>query len=63
MPVRIGAPSDIAGLTQNAPDPGLALSIGLVQLALNEEMEHRGPKSTKSFALIGNLKEWLEDIF
>lgn len=63
MPVRIGAPIEIAGMAQNAPDPGLALSIGLVQLALNEEIEHRGPKAAKSFALIGNLKEWLEDIF
>lgn len=66
MPTRIGTPQEILGLSQQSQNPGLALSVGLVQLSLQEEMEtghfHKKGK-TKLFEPIERWKRWLEDIF
>ncbi len=66
MPTRIGTPQEMLGLAQQSQNPGLALSVGLVQLSLQEEMEtghfHKKGK-TKLFEPIERWKRWLEDIF
>ncbi len=66
MPTRVGWPQDILGLAQNSQDPGLALSVGLVQLALNEEIRS-GSYSGASASSLGKVfkrwTKWLEDIF
>lgn len=66
MPTRIGTPQELVGLGQQSQNPGLALSVGLVQLSLQEEMEtghsHKKGK-TKLFEPIERWKHWLEDIF
>jgi len=66
MPTRIGTMQEMLGLSQQSQNPGLALSVGLVQLSLQEEMEtgrfHKKGK-TKLFEPIERWKRWLEDIF
>lgn len=65
MPSRVGLPQEIAGLGQTA-DPGLALGLGLVQLALDEELEKGHYGSKKKSKLLGPIKRWktwLEEIF
>lgn len=66
MPLRIGLPEKNSGLKQNEQHPGLSLGLGLIQLALNEELEsgfypRRG--KSKFFEPFKRWKEWLNDIF
>jgi cell division protein FtsA len=66
MPTRVGVPQDMLGLSSQTQNSGLALSMGLVQLSLQEAMEsgHYYKKGkTKLFEPIERWKHWLEDIF
>ncbi|MDD5492298.1 MAG: rod shape-determining protein, partial [bacterium] len=66
MPTRIGAPQEMIGLSTQSDNSGLALSMGLVQLSLQEAMEsgrYYKKGKTKLFEPIERWKHWLEDIF
>ncbi|MDD5131325.1 MAG: cell division protein FtsA [bacterium] len=66
MPTRIGAPQEMLGMSSQSQNSGAALSMGLVQLSLQEAMEsgHYYKKGkTKLFEPIERWKHWLEDIF
>ena len=66
IPTRIGAPQEMLGMSSQSQNSGAALSMGLVQLSLQEAMEsgHYYKKGkTKLFEPIERWKHWLEDIF
>lgn len=66
MPTRVGTPQDMLGMSAQSQNSGLALSMGLVQLSLQESMSSgRSYKKgkTKLFEPLERWKHWLEDIF
>ena len=66
MPTRVGVPQEMLGMSAQSQNSGLALSMGLVQLSLQEAME-RGryykKGKTRLFEPLERWKHWLEDIF
>ncbi|MDD5258712.1 MAG: cell division protein FtsA [bacterium] len=66
MPTRIGAPQEMLGMSSQSQNSGLALSMGLVQLSLQEAMEsgrYYKKGKTRLFEPLERWKHWLEDIF
>jgi cell division protein FtsA len=66
MPTRIGMPQEMLGLSSQTQNSGLALSMGLVQLSLQDAMDrghHYKKGKTKLFEPLERWKHWLEDIF
>ena len=63
MPVRVGAPSHLQGLSETLTDPSYATSVGLLQWALKENgMLYASHRSGPSFAFGGWLRrvgEWM----
>lgn len=66
MPTRVGAPQELPGISAQTRNSGLALSLGLVQLSLQESMDsggHYKKGKTRLFEPLERWKHWLEDIF
>ncbi len=66
MPTRVGTPQDMLGMSAQSQNSGLALSMGLVQLSLQESMSsgrYYKKGKTKLFEPLERWKHWLEDIF
>ena len=62
MPVRIGVPRDIAGLTDRVATPQFATSVGLLKYGLKMSQVRAGKLAPdKGGNVFGRLKKWLEE--
>jgi cell division protein FtsA len=62
MPVRIGAPSGLYGLTDQVVGPAYATAVGLLRWGLDQDEEPSGARRTAPFASIGNaLGSWFRN--
>lgn len=63
MPVRIGIPHGVVGLSEAVNSPLYALSVGLVEYALKEETGRYGKRLRRVDNVFTRVREWIEDIF
>ena len=62
MPVRIGVPREIAGLTDRVATPQFANGVGLLKYGLKMGQLRAGRLSPeKGGSVFGRLKKWMEE--
>ncbi len=64
LPVRIGIPKDISGLTDTVASPQFATGVGLLKYGLRQNQMQMSGKYAKSGdrpSLTGRFKKWLEE--
>lgn len=65
MPVRIGVPMEIEGLTDMVKDPRYATGVGLILFGKqNQEHESFDSSESKGFsAILARMKKWFQGNF
>ena len=64
MPVRLGVPQDISGLTDIVRNPIYSTSVGLLQYGFkqtNSDVSRKRKRSSVSF--VERLKQWVQSNF
>ncbi len=62
MPVRIGVPQDIRGLTDIVRNPIYATSVGLLQYGFHHQLRQQG-SSRRSAGMLRRIKQWFQSNF
>lgn len=65
LPIRIGTPHNLTGITNTVGNPAFATAVGLVKVAENHVTRLPGGKIRKGnrFSIFRKIKNWLDDIF
>ena len=63
MPVRIGVPQDIEGLTDIVKDPRHATGVGLILCGKDNQGHHGGLDFDESSGLFSKIKQWFQGNF
>lgn len=63
MPVRIGVPQDIEGLTDIVKDPRHATGVGLILCGKENQEHHGGLDFDESSGLFSKIKQWFQGNF
>ncbi len=61
MPVRIGAPSGLSGLTDQVSSPSFAASVGLLRWGIDQEYEPTGERRVPLAGIGSALSSWLRN--
>jgi cell division protein FtsA len=61
MPVRIGAPSGLSGLTDQVSSPAFAASVGLLRWGIDQEYEPTGERRVPLAGIGSALSSWLRN--
>ncbi len=63
MPVRIGSPQDVRGLTDIVRNPIYATSVGLLHYGIKHQMESGGRGRVRQEGFVSRLKSWVQNNF
>jgi cell division protein FtsA len=64
LPVRIGVPSTVAGLTDAVKQPEYATAVGLVVFGpRGEQTPHLNGHSSGGFAMLGSFVTWFKSLW
>ena len=63
MPVRIGSPQGIRGLTDIVRNPIYATSVGLLQYGLKHQEQSGGRGRVRQDGFVSRLKNWVQNNF
>ena len=63
MPVRLGAPQDIAGLNDIVRNPIYSTGVGLLQYGMLEQKKQGGRASRTSPGFFARIKQWFQGNF
>jgi len=63
MPVRLGIPHNLTGITNVVASPSFATAVGLVKTAETQVVDGRKTIKGKRSSLFAAIRRWIEDVF